>query len=147
MTVQPSTHCLLCLKIPPATRSLSQLARQCSCLLKTGMAAWGSSRPSQTGKSTQFSSGTSGFACCSFVAIRFRNQTENWLKSNRRPLHALSLRGLSFCAANLDLGCLPKGQTPPDQGPTTILSTCISEAEPNSRSWLWNSLLLQGYET
>ena len=31
------SYAVFCLKIPPATRSLSQLARQCSCLLKTGM--------------------------------------------------------------------------------------------------------------
>lgn len=136
-------------KIPPAARNFYQLVCWCRCLLKTCVAA--RSRSCTLSDWERHPT----YQClvhCSLTAIRFKNETENWPKGYRRPVHTLSPKGLSFytfCTSNIVLDCLPQGIVPTIESPPAILSvwvgkdttlcfTCISKAEPQGRNWLLN---------
>lgn len=80
-----------------------------------------------------------GILCLVYPASSQSN-SEIKLTTDLRASHALSLRGLSFFTANidLDLGCLPKGQTPtpPTEAPQDYLSGLVKMSPSVLRAFL-----------
>lgn len=120
-----------CLQLPGASGS------QCADAVGSLKRAWlpeAIRSPSQVGKSIQFASGIYCLQLdCSFVAIRYQNEAEKWLRRHGRPFHALFLKVLSLLMFYDGNHCPQWLQwaLAPSQPHSKVISLGLQECQPS----------------